>query len=170
VSLRRAVGLRLAHWLLAMGCALALAGCAVPPKRTPVAPGVQVWTGRLALNVEGQASQSFSAGFELKGAPENGELSLFNPLGGTVALLSWSPGTATLRANGSTRQFPSLEALAQEATGAPLPVAALFDWLGGKATSIAGWEADVSQVAEGRLRARRSEPPPLADLQVLLDR
>jgi outer membrane lipoprotein LolB len=156
-------------WLLALACALALAGCAVPP-RTPAAPGVQVWTGRLALNVEGQASQSFSAGFELKGAPENGELSLFNPLGGTIALLSWTPGTATLRANGSTRQFPSLEALAQEATGAPLPVAALFDWLGGKATAISGWEADVSQVAEGRLRARRTEPPPPADLRVLFDR
>jgi outer membrane lipoprotein LolB len=164
------VSLRLARiWLLTLTCALALAGCAVPP-RTPAAPGVQVWTGRLALNVDGQAAQSFSAGFELKGAPEDGELSLFNPLGGTIALLSWTPGTATLRANGSTRQFPSLEALAQEATGAPLPVAALFDWLGGKPTAISGWQADVSQVAEGRLRARRTDPPPPADLRVLFDR
>jgi outer membrane lipoprotein LolB len=155
-------------WLFAALCALVLAGCATPP-RSIVAPGVQVWTGRLALSVEGQANQSFSAGFELKGAPETGELSLFNPLGGTVAVLSWSPGTATLRANGQTRQFPSLESLAQEATGAPLPVAALFDWLAGKATPIAGWEADVSQVAEGRLRARRTAPPPAADLRVAFD-
>jgi outer membrane lipoprotein LolB len=156
-------------WLLAPAAALVLAGCAVPP-RTPVLPGAQVWTGRLALQVEGKASQSFSAGFELKGAPDNGELSLFNPLGGTIALLSWTPGTATLRANGSTRQFASLEALAQEATGSPLPVAALFDWLGGKTTTVPGWEADVSQLSEGRLRARRTEPPPPADLRVLLDR
>jgi outer membrane lipoprotein LolB len=159
-------GLRAALW--AALCALLLAGCAVPP-RTAAPPGVQVWTGRLALSVEGQASQSFSAGFELKGAPESGELGLFNPLGGTIAVLSWSPGNASLRANGTTKQFASLEALAQEATGAPLPVTALFDWLAGKATPVAGWEADVSQVAEGKLRARRSEPPPAADLRVAFE-
>jgi outer membrane lipoprotein LolB len=156
-------------WLLAVLCTLLLGACAVPP-RTPAAPGVQVWTGRLALTVEGQANQSFSAGFELKGAPESGELTLFNPQGGTLAVLAWAPGSATLRANGNTRQFPSLEALAQEVTGAPLPVASLFDWLGGKATAVDGWEADVSSVAEGRLRARRSDPPPPADLRVLFER
>jgi outer membrane lipoprotein LolB len=155
-------------WWAAACVALLLAGCAAPPRTA--APGVQAWTGRLALTVEGQATQSFSAGFELKGAPESGELTLTNPLGGTVAVLAWSPGTATLRANGSTRQFPSLEALAQDATGAPLPVAALFDWLDGKATPVAGWEPDVTQVAEGRLRARRTAPPPAADLRVLFER
>lgn len=156
-------------WLWAAMCALLLAGCTVPP-RTPATPGTQVWTGRLALTVEGQASQSFSAGFELKGAPDAGELSLFNPLGGTIAVLGWSPGNASLRSNGTTRQFPSLEALAQEATGAPLPVAALFDWLAGRATPISGWEPDVSQVAEGRLRARRTDPTPPADLRLLFER
>jgi outer membrane lipoprotein LolB len=167
----------LRSWWLAAACALLLAGCAVPP-RAPTAPGVQAWSGRLALTVDGQSNpspgsnpgQSFSAGFELRGAPEAGELSLYNPLGGTIAVLSWSPGVATMRANGSTRQFPSLEALAQEATGAPLPVTALFDWLSGKATPIAGWQADVSRVAEGRLHARRSDPPPPADLRVLFER
>ena len=168
---------RLRHACWALLCTLLLAGCAVPP-RTPAGPGVQTWTGRLALTVDGQASQaagsgqgqSFSAGFELKGAHEAGELSLFNPLGGTVAVLSWAPGRATLRSNGQERQFPSLEALAQEATGAPLPIAALFDWLEGRATPIAGWEADVSQAAEGRLRARRTDPPPPADLRVVFER
>ena len=146
-----------------------LAGCAVPP-RTPTPPGMQSWSGRLALSVEGQANQSFSAGFELKGAPETGELTLTNPLGGTVALLSWAPGTATLRSNGNVRQFPSVEALAQEATGQELPLAALFDWLAGKATPVPGWEVDVTQVAEGRLRARRTTPSPPADLRVLFER
>nr|WP_236599903.1 outer membrane lipoprotein LolB [Ramlibacter alkalitolerans] len=146
-----------------------LAACATPP-RSEVPPGTQVWTGRLALTVEGQASQSFSASFELKGAPENGELRLFNPLGGTVAVLAWAPGSATLRSGGNTRQFDSLEALAQEATGAPIPIAALFDWLAGRATPVAGWQPDVSQVAEGRLRARRVEPPPVADLRVAFER
>jgi outer membrane lipoprotein LolB len=118
----------------------------------------------------GQASQSFSAGFELKGAPDAGELTLTNPLGGTLAKLEWSPGRALLRANGGEREFPSLADLAQEATGAPLPVAALFDWLAGKATPIDGWQPDVAQVANGRLRAHRYAPPPQADLRVVFER
>lgn len=159
---------RLARWCATVVAALALAACAVP--RTPTAPGVPSWNGRLALTVEGQASRSFSAGFELKGAAEAGELSLFNPLGGTVAVLAWAPGTATLRADGSTRQFPSLDALAQEATGTPLPVAALFDWLAGQPTAVPGWQADVSDVGQGRLRARRTDPPPAADLRVVFEK
>jgi outer membrane lipoprotein LolB len=85
-------------------------------------------------------------------------------------VLGWTPGTAVLRSNGKTREFPSLDALAQEATGAQLPVAALFDWLAGRATPIPGWEPDVSQVAEGRLRARRTDPTPPADLRVVFER
>lgn len=156
----------LARWCAALATALLVAGCAVP-QRPPAAAGEQVWNGRLALTVEGQADRSFSAGFELRGAPQAGELTLFNPLGGTAAVLAWAPGAATLRANGETRQFPSIEALAQEATGAPLPIASLFDWLAGRATPVPGWEADVSAVAEGRLRARRTDPPPPADLRLV---
>ena len=155
------------RWSLA-ACALLLAACATPPRVTPP-PGVQSWSGRMALAVQGRSSESFSAGFELTGAPEQGELTLTNPLGGTVAVLAWSPGHATLRSNGQTREFPSLEALAEEATGAPLPVASLFDWLAGKATPVPGWEPDLSQLAQGRLRARRVDPPPVADLRLVLE-
>jgi outer membrane lipoprotein LolB len=147
---------------------LLLAGCAAPP-RAPVFQDVQVWSGRLALTVEGEASKSFASGFELKGGPEAGELTLTNPLGGTIAVLAWSPGHAMLRTNGKTHEFESLEALAQKATGAPLPVAALFDWLAGRPTPVAGWEPDVSQVAAGRLRAQRNAPPPAADLRVAFE-
>jgi outer membrane lipoprotein LolB len=144
----------------------ALAGCATP--RTATAPGVQVWAGRLALNVQGTAP--FSAAFELKGAPQAGELTLFTPLGGTAGVLAWAPGSATLRTGDGTRQFESLAALAQEVTGTALPIAALFDWLAGRATVVPGWEVDVSQLGEGRLRAQRQDPPPLADLRLVLER
>ena len=159
------------RWLPRIGWLLALvfaAGCATPPRTAP--PGVQAWTGRLALTVEGRTSQSFSAGFELKGSPESGELTLTNPLGGTAGVLAWAPGSATLRTNGQVRQFASVEAVAQEVTGAPLPVTALFDWLAGKPTPVAGWEVDVSQVAQGRLRAQRTAPPPPADLRIAFER
>ncbi|MGV3572531.1 MAG: lipoprotein insertase outer membrane protein LolB [Ramlibacter sp.] len=146
----------------------ALAGCATPP-RGAVEPGVQIWTGRLALSVQANPPQAFSAGFELKGAPATGELTLFNPLGGTLAVLAWTPGAATLKSSDGVRQFASVEALASEVTGAELPVAALFDWLAGKATQVAGWQADVSGVASGRLRAQRSTPAPAADLRIAFD-
>jgi outer membrane lipoprotein LolB len=157
------------RWAGLLSLALLLAACAAPP-RTPTPPGVQSWSGRLALNVQGQSNQSFSAGFELKGAPERGELTLTNPLGGTVAVLDWAPGVATLHSNGTTREFDSLADLAQEATGAPIPVAALFDWLRGKPTPVEGWQPDVSQVAKGRLHARRTDPPPPADLRLVFER
>lgn len=156
-----------ARWASALACALVLAGCATPPRTAT--SGEQSWSGRMALTVQGRVNDSFSAGFELHGAPQAGELSLFNPLGGTIAVLSWSPGKATLRANGSTREFPSVEALAQEATGAPLPLASLFDWLAGKATDVPGWAADLSQLAQGRLHAQRTEPPPPVDLRLVFE-
>lgn len=157
------------RWCGLLLVALFLAGCAAPP-HTPTPPGVQSWSGRLALSVQGQAGESFSAGFELKGAPERGELTLTNPLGGILAVLDWAPGLATLRsASGATRAFPSLADLAQEATGAPIPVAALFDWLQGKPTPVAGWQPDVSRVADGRLQARRTDPPPPADLRLVFE-
>jgi outer membrane lipoprotein LolB len=163
IARRRCAGLALA------AVALAATGCAAP--RSPEAaqaPGTN-WSGRLALQVEGDASQSFSAAFELRGAPQAGDLTLFSPLGGTLAALAWSPGSATLRTGGQERQFSSLEALAAAATGAPLPVAALFDWLAGRNTPVPGWQADLSQLAEGRLRARRTDPQPAADLRIALE-
>jgi len=146
-----------------------LAGCATP-QRGPVEPGVQVYTGRLALSVQSNPPQAFSAGFELKGAPATGELTLFTPLGGTLAALAWTPASATLRTNEGLREFPSLDALASEVTGADLPVAALFDWLEGRATPVAGWQPDVGEVARGRLRAQRSTPAPAADLRIVFEK
>jgi outer membrane lipoprotein LolB len=161
-----ALAARLAAFLTA---AFVLAGCAVPP-RAPAGDDAQVWTGRLALTVEGNQSQSFSAAFELRGQPEAGQLTLYSPLGGTLAVLAWTPQAATLRSGEQVRQFASIDALAVEATGSALPLAALFDWLRGVETAAAGWQADVSQLPQGRLRAQRSAPPPAADLRVALDR
>ncbi len=150
---------------------LLAAGCATPPRAAgPVDPFNGPWSGRLALQVEGNQSQSFSAGFELKGSARTGELTLLSPIGSTLALLAWSPGSATLRSAGSTREFESVDALVIQATGSSIPVAALFDWLRGANTPVAGWQADLSQLPQGRLTARRTDPAPLADLRVALDK
>ena len=155
-----------------LACAMLLvAGCA-QPARAPQADDVSmgVWRGRLAVQVEDSPSQSFSAGFELKGRPEAGELMLYSPFGGTVAALSWAPGSATLRSASEVRQFESIDALVTGATGTAIPVASLFDWLSGNNTAVNGWEADLSQLAQGRLHARRVAPPPAANLRVALDK
>lgn len=156
-------------WLL--GCGLvALSGCATPPRPADGANENGPWSGRLALQVKDQASQSFAAMFELRGTAESGELTLTSPLGGTLAVLAWGPGSATLRSNGQTRSFPSVDALVTQATGAAIPVAALFDWLRGRNTPVPGWRANLSQLAEGRISAVRHDPQPEADLRVALDR
>ncbi len=162
------IAARLASWLVVLLVAGVLAACASPPRTGAGAdPRLGPWSGRLALQVEGSQAQSFSAAFELRGQARAGELSLYSPLGSTLALLSWAPGTARLKANGETREFESLDALLTEATGTAIPVTALFDWLAGTETAVAGWQADVSRLPEGRLHARRLAPP--ADLRVVLD-
>jgi outer membrane lipoprotein LolB len=159
------------RWLVVV-VALVLAGCATPPRDvSPSADraGSGPWSGRLALQVENQPSQSFSAAFELKGNAQSGELALYGPLGSTLAVLSWQPGQALLNANGQTRQFPSVDDLIAHVTGAAVPVNALFDWLRGIDTAVQGWRADLSRLAQGRLAARRTEPPPQADLNLVLE-
>lgn len=129
------------------------------------------WQGRIAIKVLSTPPQAFSADFELDRQGEAGTLALFSPLGTTVAHMQWAPGLAQLRNGGELRNFDSLSALAQQATGTELPVAALFDWLRGTATAAPGWEADLSQLPEGRLLARRmADSAPAVELRILLER
>lgn len=147
-----------------------LAGCASPPKPAgPVDPVLGPWAGRLALQVQDKPGDSFSAGFELKGNASTGELVLHSPLGGIVAVLTWRPGSAILRSGNDTRQFPSVDSLLAHVAGEAIPVAALFDWLRGVNTRVAGWQADLSDLAQGRLVAKRLDPLPQADLRVILE-
>ncbi|SDY10469.1 outer membrane lipoprotein LolB [Delftia lacustris] len=152
---------------------LTLAGCALPPRQlqadaaAPAAAGH--WSGRLALQVEDAQNQSFSAGFELLGTPQRGELLLFTPLGSTLARLLWAPGQASLQQGEDRKTSDSLPTLVQELTGSDLPIAALFDWLRGRATAAAGWQVDLSRMEQGRLSARRHDPQPPAALRIVLD-
>jgi outer membrane lipoprotein LolB len=130
----------------------------------------QYWRGRLALRVDSEPPQAFSAGFELSGQATQGELRLYSPLGTVLAELRWTPQAATLTRNGETQQFDSLDALATQATGAALPVAALFQWLAGVQTTADGWRADLSQLEAGRLIAQRTAPAPATELRLLLER
>lgn len=144
-------------------------GCAQPTK--PSAGGDEAWSGRIALQVEGQTAQSFSALFELRGSSENGSLALISPLGNRLAQLEWRDGYARLTTGAQdVRSSDSLEHLLQYVTGTRIPVAALFQWLHGVHAAEPGWQADLSGLEKGRLVARRVEPPPHATLRIALTR
>ncbi len=147
-----------------------LGGCAQTGKlQSRHNPTAKTWHGRMAMRVESNPVQSFTAGLELAGDAQAGELILSSPLGTTLLAVSWLPGQATLQRDGQLRHFDSVSALMREALGADLPLSALFAWLSGDNAVVAGWQADLSQLSSGRLSARRSEPEPVAELRLMLE-
>ena len=151
-------------WLVL--CALWLAGCAQPMPSAPVEENS--WNGRIALQIDGQASQSFSAMFELRGTAQAGGLVLLSPFGNRMAQLDWKDGHAQLVSGQDTRTSDSLDTLLQDVTGTRIPVTALFSWLKGTQASATGWQADLTGIADGRLTARRDDPQPTATLRIAL--
>lgn len=149
-----------------LACVL-LAGCATP-QRTAL-PGEAAWNGRLAVRVDSTPPQSFSAGFDLRGSATQGQLQLMSPLGNTLASVAWTPAGAELRQGEQVTRRGSLDELTTELGGTALPVVALFDWLRGEPTEISGWQADLSRHGEGRVTARRINPPPGAELRLVFE-
>ncbi|MCW7537484.1 outer membrane lipoprotein LolB [Aquabacterium sp. A7-Y] len=166
-------------WLLA-ALLCVLSGCAT---RQPSTAGSEqvlpvALSGRLAVRVEPDAPnakpRSSSGSFELLGEPSRGELRLASPLGSLLAVASWQPGEAWLRADGQTRRFADLDELTREMVGEALPVAALFDWLRGRPWSEApseplpdgapgfvqlGWQVRLAQAADRLITAVRLTLP-----------
>lgn len=163
--------LRFGFFFGALIAAILIAGCTSPIKQKEISdPNNRVWTGRLSLQVQSDPAQSFSAGFELKGKPEHGELTLISPLGNVLGVLRWSPFEAVLDSgHQNIQRFPSVDALMEQVTGAAVPLSALFAWLQGNHASVSGWSADLSRQGEGRISAQRTQPTPQADLRVVLD-
>lgn len=127
------------------------------------------WAGRISLQVQSDPPQSIFAGFELKGTPEKGELTLVSPIGSVIGVLRWSPGEAVLESGREIRSFASVDSLLAQTTGAAIPVTALFAWLEGNNISQYGWTADLSRQSEGRITAKRTDPAPQAELRIILD-
>ena len=156
------------RWLT-LAVALLVGACAQPPLRTAL-PGQRTsWVGRLALQIDSDPPQSMSAGFELRGNAQSGELSLFTPLGSTLARLVWAPGDARLLWNGRERNFDSMDALTREATGTELPIAGLFQWLADIPAQIPGWSADLQNLPDGKLAAHRQSPAPEVKLRLVFE-
>ena len=151
---------------------LTLAACATAPPRP--APDL---VGRLAVRIEahaGQPARSFSTQFALRGDAQTGSLQLTTPLGSTAAQARWQPGLAELTTPEGTRRFADLDTLAEDLLGQALPLAALIDWLRGRAWPGApsaardggfeqlAWRIDLSRFAEGWVVAGRDTAPALS--------
>jgi outer membrane lipoprotein LolB len=115
----------------------ALGGCAPLPPTRPAA--ADTWTGKLGYRLEaaeGERAQAGSASFELQGNASAGQLDLTSPLGTTLASARWGPDGLRLFDGQQHWAYPSLAdlgaALGERLGGAPLPLAALFDWLRGQ--------------------------------------
>ena len=125
-------------------------------------------------------AQSLSAGFELRGGAERGQMVLLSPIGTRLALARWAPGEVTLDSGEGPQAFASLAALAEAAFGESLPLAAWPDWLAGRPWPAAphalidggfeqlGWQVQTARLADGLLVARRATPPQVS-LRVRLD-
>jgi len=159
----------------AVAAALLVAACtSLPP------PPGERFEGRLAVQVAGDAPRSFSAAFELSGTTEVGRLVLSTPLGSQAAAADWGGGRVRLRSSDGERLYPDLDSLSQDALGETVPIAALFDWLHGRAWAGAasaatpsgfeqlGWSVDLSRHAEGWVLAQRRAAPPVT-VRVKLD-
>lgn len=161
---------------VALLAAALAAGCATPP----AVPSV---SGRLSLQVAATATEparGFNAAFELRGDAEAGELRLSTPLGPQVAAARWAAGEVRLETGDGERRYASLEALAADALGEPVPLQALPHWLRGRpwpgtpapasdaGFEQLGWQLDLSRRAEGFIIAVRARPPAVT-LRIRLD-
>ena len=162
----------------ALALSALLVACATPPHQSADL------SGRLAVRVEGHdgvPAQSVSMQFELRGDAVAGDLRLTTPIGSTVAQARWQPGSAELSNAAGTRSFANLDALAQGLLGSPVPLAALMDWLRGRAWPDApttvrdggfeqlGWRIDLARFSEGWVLATRDQGPAVS-VRARLDR
>ena len=133
---------------------------------------IDVWSGRISVRTTGagfQTPQQFSVGFVLTGTATEGELSLDTPLGTTLAKARWAPGQAELTQGSTTQAYANIDDMTTALTGEPLPLAALFQWLQGEASTVNGWTPNLTQYAQGRISAIRQRPSGDTVIRVVLD-
>ncbi len=151
-----------------LGTVMLFPGCASVPPTTYTVGTNDRWTGRLSLQVNDNPVRHFATSFELNGNTQQGELVLSGPFGQTLGIAQWQPGSARLQRGEDVYDYPDMDSLTLELTGAALPLPSLFDWLHGHPSETTGWQADLSQYHQGRVRAQRSQPLPAVDLRLVL--
>lgn len=138
------------------------------------------------MQIEGDSARSFSAGFELQGTAQAGRLTLSSALGTSLAQAHWTPAGIHLQTPDGRYRFNDLTALAKEALGEPVPLAALIDWLQARPWPAApsqpldtgapargfsqlDWEVRLDRYQDGLVIATRRLPTPAISVRAKLD-
>jgi outer membrane biogenesis lipoprotein LolB len=110
------------------------------------------WDGRFAVKVTGlteSQTQGGSGGFTLIQEDLKDTLEIRNPVGGSVAKITITPGEATLERDGQVVTAIDADTLVQNTLGLPLPARGLSNWLRGQVR--AGSEASVERNSKGQV-------------------
>ena len=94
-----------------------------------------VWDGRFSIRMNGGAerpAEGGSGGFTLSQDALNDTLEIRNPVGGSIAKITITPGEAVLEQGGKISKAIDADTLIQSALGLPLPARGLSDWLRGQ--------------------------------------
>jgi outer membrane biogenesis lipoprotein LolB/tetratricopeptide (TPR) repeat protein len=110
------------------------------------------WDGRFAVKVVGiteTQNQGGSGGFTLTQDDLKDTLEIRNPMGGSIAKITITPGEATLERDGQMVTAIDADSLIQNTLGLPLPARGLSSWLRGEVRP--GSEASIERNAKGQV-------------------
>ena len=110
------------------------------------------WDGRFAVKITGltdSQNQGGSGGFTLTQEALKDVLEIRNPMGGSIAKITITPGEATLESDGKVITEIDADTLVQNTLGLPLPARGLSNWLRGEVRP--GSEASVDRNSKGQV-------------------
>ena len=110
------------------------------------------WDGRFAVKVIGiteSQNQGGSGGFSLTQDALKDILEIRNPVGGSIAKITITPGEATLERDGQVVTAIDADTLVQNTLGLPLPARGLSNWLRGEVRP--GSEASIERNPQGQV-------------------
>jgi outer membrane lipoprotein LolB len=96
--------------------------------------------GRLSVRYQQDGKpQSLQGKFRWQQHGEQTDITLYSPLGQTIATIAITPGLAVMvQSDGEKKQAPNVSALTQEVLGWPMPVDGLRYWLQGFVQNVDG--------------------------------
>ena len=110
------------------------------------------WDGRFAVKITGltdSQNQGGSGGFTLTQEALKDVLEIRNPMGGSIAKITITPGEATLESDGKVITEIDADTLVQNTLGLPLPARGLSNWLRGEVRP--GSEASIDRNSKGQV-------------------
>ena len=110
------------------------------------------WDGRFAVKIIGitnSQNQGGSGGFTLTQDAQKDILEIRNPVGGSIAKITITPGEASLESNGKVVTAIDADTLVQNTLGLPLPARGLSNWLRGEVRP--GSTASVERNTSGQV-------------------